>query len=87
MKTCYYVILYRPQGSKTWTPLEMRWRLAGNFFATARKAKNLVKKEYLRNFGTYLSNLKKYVPNEYAIGTVSVNPDEPFLTSKLSSHE
>ena len=73
MKTHYYVILARPQGSQTWTPLQISQEEngAGNFFASAMKAKSWLTncaKPWHRK--VFLSGPQIEVENEFKIGKV-----------------
>jgi len=73
MKTHYYVILARPQGSQTWTPLPISEEEngAGNYFASAMKAQswltNCAKPWHQKVF---LSGPQIEVENEFKIGRV-----------------
>jgi len=72
MKTHYYVILARPQGSQTWTPLPIPWihNAAGNFFASEQKANEWLEgmPENMRT--TFLPGPGKRVLREFKIGKV-----------------
>lgn len=83
MRTIYYVILHRPQGSKTWTPLPMPERCAGNFFASLEDLKRTIHLITENGHSTYLPGPGKSVPTEFRPGQVCVCNDDPWLTSKL----
>lgn len=73
VKTHYYVILARPQGSQTWTPLPISQEEngAGNFFASAIKAQSWLTncaKPWHRK--VFLSGPQIEVENEFKIGRV-----------------
>ena len=73
MKPHYYVILARPQGSQTWTPLPISQEEneTGNFFTSAMKAKSWITncaKPWHRK--VFLSWPEIEVENEFKIGRV-----------------
>jgi nicotinamidase-related amidase len=73
MKTHYYVILARPQGSQAWTPLTIHptHNGAGNFFASTENAKQWVDHEMPESMQTaFLPGPKKRVLREFKIGRV-----------------
>ena len=72
MKTHYYVILARPQGSQTWTPLEISVNAngAGNFFASEQRAKEWLEVMPESMQTTFLPGPKKRVLREFKIGGV-----------------
>ena len=72
MKTHYYVILARPQGSQTWTPLEISVNAngAGNFFASSMKAQSWLVNMPESMQTTFLPGPKKRVLREFKIGRV-----------------
>ena len=72
MKPLYYVILYRPSGSKTWTPLSIVIG-QGNFFASKESAR-----AYTANLNAQKMTLErkgKKVPIELAIGAVRMEEE------------
>lgn len=75
MKTHYYVILSRPKGSKTWTPLPIHSEdnPAGNFFASEQKANDWLSVMPERMQTTFLPGPKKRVLREFKIGKVVTN--------------
>ena len=75
MKTCYYVVLYRPRGSKTWTPLTMDDG-PGNFFASAELAKMRIKALVAVVHTTYLPGQDKSVVTEFAVGRVVLDEEK-----------
>lgn len=73
MITHYYVILSRPHGSQTWTPLSISQEEngSGNFFASAMKAQSWLTncaKPWHRK--VFLSGPQIEVENELKIGRV-----------------
>lgn len=73
MKTHYYVILARPQGSQTWTPLPIYpiHNGAGNFFASTENAKQWMDYGMPESMQTaFLPGPKKRVLREFKIGRV-----------------
>lgn len=72
MKTHYYVILARPQGSQTWTPLPIPpiYNGCGNFFASSMKAQSWLVNMPERLQTTFLPGPKKRVLREFKIGRV-----------------
>lgn len=68
MKPIYYVILYRPRGSKTWTPMTI-YIGAGNFFASKKSAREYA--DRLNKQKMLLQKKGKSVPIELAIGSVN----------------
>lgn len=72
MNVLYYVVVYRPKGSKTWTPYSIEGSSTGNFFATACGAKGCA--TYLSTLGlkTVLLGTQHTVPMEFGVGEVSL---------------
>jgi len=71
MKTLFYVVLYRPQGSTIWTPMTLANRPAKNFFATHAKARDYISWLQADGHTTYLPGPEKAVPTEFAVGQVT----------------
>lgn len=81
MKTLYCLILYRPQGSKTWTPYENFVRDTGNFFGNREKAVDFARKLMSENRQEYMFGENRYVPLEFNVGSVVLEktaPVQPF---------
>ncbi len=77
MKPIYYVILMRPKGSSTWTPLHEtdgleEWK-AGNYFASRASAASWIAKLRRSNHTTYLPGPQKRVTTEFHIGCVVID--------------
>lgn len=77
MKTCYYVILYRPKGSSTWTPYGKSVCACNNFFASRSLAERTISDFVQAGETTYLPGPKHRVPIEFTIGQVTINDDTP----------
>jgi hypothetical protein len=75
MNTLYYVVLMRPQGSKTWMPAGVRWMGTMNFFANEEKARARCVELCGRNDEVWLEGAQEWVPSEYAVGRVTLCAD------------
>jgi hypothetical protein len=86
MKTCYHVILYRPRGTKTWTPVHCdAFDEKGNFFSAYTTALGLC--HFIAGQGgvRYLFGLKKWTNIEFKVGRVVIFDDEPDAASEEPS--
>jgi hypothetical protein len=75
MNTLYYVVLLRPQGSKTWTPAEGDWMEGLNFFASEESARERCMDWESESGIAWSATLQKWVPWEYAVGRVTLCAD------------
>jgi len=75
MKPLFYMLLFRPQGSSTWTPYPCQDRQSGNFFTTslaARAYARIHKKN--RHF---IHGVKGFVTLEFKVASVCVDNFQP----------
>lgn len=77
MKPLYYVILYRPRGSKTWTPFALDYNEspAGNYFVTQDRAIQIVRRLIKQKHRSYLPGKREWVLTEFATGAVMFNEE------------
>ena len=84
MKLCYYIILWRPRGSQTWTPVPgdmLTDHLKGNFFANSRHAQAEITNHLLSFVSpVWMAGLKQYAPYQFTVGYVHVM-DTPDITT------
>jgi hypothetical protein len=71
MKPLYYVVLVRPQGSKTWTPAGDDWAGGSNFFTSEEKARAEVEALNGLKAETWLEGAQEWVRWEHAVGQVT----------------
>lgn len=74
MKTLYHVILHRPQGSQTWTPINIPFFLntAENYFGSERAAQRWIDHDMPNNYRTK-KVIGGVVPVEFKIGRVVID--------------
>lgn len=79
MKTCYYTIVCRPEGSKCWTPYPCeKDRDVGNFFASIRQAMDYIKSH--ADATAWIPRLHASVPYQFKVARVVIAnnlPDNP----------
>lgn len=81
MKTLYWVIVYRPEGLKTWTPLNIlhEENPTGNFFASEATARTWLDVGLKpRHITSFRYSTQNEVENEFKIAKVVI--DEPTQT-------
>jgi hypothetical protein len=75
MKTLFHMLLFRPQGSTTWTPYPCQDRASGNFFTTS-----LAARAYARIHSKdrhFIHGTKGFVTLEFKVAHVKVEDLEP----------
>lgn len=82
-RTQYFVVLYRPVGSRTWTPFRCD-RASGNFFAAKASAEQWVIELAKIGCSSYIPATGGIVGTEFKIGRVTVegDPKEPFIVAE-----
>lgn len=77
MITLYYVLIFRPLGSRTWTPIQdyiidSYTEFAYNFFAREETAKAVADKLKRVGWKSYVPAKQVHFPSEIAIGRVEL---------------
>lgn len=86
MKTLFHLLLYRPNGSKTWTPYACPDRQSGNFFTSAKAALNYARIQSAKGPRVWLMGAQKWETLEFKAAPVQIDSLEPDWPPKNYRH-
>lgn len=86
MRTLYFLLLYRPNGSKTWTPYDCTDAKAGNFFTSLRSAMAYARIQSAKGYRVWLVGDKQWATLEFKVASVHLAGPEPDWPPKNYRH-